>query len=229
MQSSDLLFDLGELELPIKKDEQIASVTQAMNQIIDTGKVPVVLGGDHLVKYSLMQSVKAKKPNTGILYIDAYPDTDPSQELYYGSILYHAIKELGYRPEKILILGLRQCTSAEVSGLEELGISYILASEFELASPREMSSKILEHFSFCTEVAVSIDLDTFDPAVAPAVEAPLKKQRRLSWRSSRTSQPRQAMVGEQLKKSLPCFAHHFCCSTMLHTRCNHGIVGQTIQ
>lgn len=172
MDSSELLFDKGCLEVPDQKEEQIRTVTKATDQIIENGKVPIILGGDHLVKYSLMQSLIAKKPNTGVIYIDAHPDTDATKELYYGSILYHAVKGLGYAPENILILGLRQCNTREAMGLKELGVKYILASEFELNPPEEISSRILKHFSHVKEIAVSIDLDAFDPSVAPAVEAP---------------------------------------------------------
>lgn len=152
----------------------VQRVAQVVDALLDRGKVPVLLGGEHTIALGGVQGALRHAPDLWVLYLDAHADLRDS---YMGSPYSHA------------------CTArriAEVAPLVEVGVRSMSAPEARFA--REKGVPIFPWGpSFRAEdalawalarlgprVYISIDLDVLDPALMPAVGTP--EPGGLSWR-----------------------------------------------
>lgn len=92
-QDKDLLdlkvFDSGDLELRFGSPESALDDIEARTkEILDAGKLPIMLGGEHLVTLGIFRAVAKKYDNdVYILHFDAHADL---RDDYLGQQLSHA-------------------------------------------------------------------------------------------------------------------------------------------
>ncbi len=162
-QNKDLediaVFDSGDLLLPFGNTEAVLSMIEARTQeILDAGKMPVMLGGEHLVTLGAVRAMVKKYPDLHIIHFDAHADL---RDDYLGERLSHATV-------------LRRSWDLLGDGrIHQFGIRSGERSEFEFA---------LEHTDFHpfnvkdvldvvlalgdkVPVYVTLDLDVLDPSL----------------------------------------------------------------
>lgn len=162
-QNKDLediaVFDSGDLLLPFGNTEAVLSMIEARTQeILDAGKMPVMLGGEHLVTLGAVRAMVKKYPDLHIIHFDAHADL---RDDYLGERLSHATV-------------LRRSWDLVGDGrIHQFGIRSGERSEFEFA---------LEHTDFHpfnvkdvldvvlalgdkVPVYVTLDLDVLDPSL----------------------------------------------------------------
>ena len=82
------VHDAGDLELPFGAPEPVLDMIEAKAAaIFDDGKVPVLLGGEHLVTLGSVRAAVKRFPDLQILHFDAHADL---REEYLGETLSHA-------------------------------------------------------------------------------------------------------------------------------------------
>ena len=82
------VFDSGDLELCFGSAEQALSDIQARTEeILKAGKLPLLLGGEHLVTLGSVRAVAEQFPNLHIIHFDAHADL---RDDYLGARLSHA-------------------------------------------------------------------------------------------------------------------------------------------
>ena len=91
-QDKDLLdekvFDSGDLELCFGSAESsLEDIETRTRTILEDGKLPVLLGGEHLVTLGAVRAVLEKYPDLHIIHFDAHADL---REDYLGATLSHA-------------------------------------------------------------------------------------------------------------------------------------------
>jgi len=91
-QDKDLLdakvFDSGDLELCFGSAESALEDIEARTRtILEDGKMPILLGGEHLVTLGAVRAVFEKYPDLHIIHFDAHADL---REDYLGAKLSHA-------------------------------------------------------------------------------------------------------------------------------------------
>lgn len=91
-QDKDLLdynvFDSGDLELPFGSPEQaLLDIEDRTREILSDGKIPFMIGGEHLVTLGEFRAVAEKYPDVNIIHFDAHCDL---REDYLGVKLSHA-------------------------------------------------------------------------------------------------------------------------------------------
>lgn len=91
-QDKDLLdkniFDGGDLELCFGRAEAaLADIEQTAQRILDDGKLPFLMGGEHLVALGAFRAVLQKYPDVQVIHFDAHADL---RENYLGAQLSHA-------------------------------------------------------------------------------------------------------------------------------------------
>ena len=150
------LFDYGNLELPFgDKKNALRDITQFVKKVISDNKVPIMLGGEHLVTLASIKALAKKYKDLHVIHFDAHTDL---REEYLGESLSHAT--VIRRVHDILGDG-RINQFCIRSGLKE---------EFEWAKTHTN----LEKFTYKTlkkcvsnlknkEVYITIDLDCFRP------------------------------------------------------------------
>ena len=82
------VHDAGDLELPFGAPDRALEMIEAKAAaIFDDGKVPVLLGGEHLVTLGSVRAAVKRFPDLHIIHFDAHADL---REDYLGNPLSHA-------------------------------------------------------------------------------------------------------------------------------------------
>ena len=69
------VFDSGDLELPMGSAEKaLQQITERTATILQDGKLPFLLGGEHLVTLGAVRAVAAQYPDVHIIHFDAHAD-----------------------------------------------------------------------------------------------------------------------------------------------------------
>ena len=93
LQDKDLVddakvFDAGDIELPFGDPKPaLKMIERQARRILDDGKRPFLLGGEHLVTLGAFRAVLAKYPDLVVIHFDAHADL---REDYLGNPLSHA-------------------------------------------------------------------------------------------------------------------------------------------
>ncbi|ASA97108.1 MULTISPECIES: agmatinase [Anoxybacillus] len=155
-------FDAGDIPLPFGNAQRsLDMIEQFVDRILEAGKFPLGLGGEHLVSWPVMKAVYKKYPDLAIIHMDAHTDL---REHYEGEPLSHStpirkIAEL-IGPKNVYSFGIRSGMKEEFEWAKENGM-YI--AKFDVLEPLKEVLPTLAG----RPVYVTIDIDVLDPAHAP--------------------------------------------------------------
>lgn len=86
--SDTKVFDGGDLELCIGSQHRaLEEIEEYTDEIVNDGKIPFMIGGEHLVSLAPVKSVLKKYPNLHIIHFDAHTDL---RDEYLGEYFSHA-------------------------------------------------------------------------------------------------------------------------------------------
>ena len=159
------IHDAGDLELPFgAPDPALKMIETEAARILAAGKVPVLLGGEHLVTLGAVRAARAHHPDLHILHFDAHADLRAD---YLGNPLSHACVMrrchdlLG--DGRIFQFGIRSGTKEEFAFQ---GTGRVRAERF---AAKTLPSIVLPPQ---TPVYLTVDLDVLDPAEFPGTGTP---------------------------------------------------------
>mgnify|MGYP001222862236 CR=1 FL=1 len=155
-------FDAGDLLLPFgNAAKSLDIIGEYVRGVLADGKIPVGLGGEHLVSWPVIREVHRKYPDLAVIHIDAHADL---RDQYEGEPLSHSTPlrkaaELIDGPN-VYQFGIRSGSREEWAYAKEAGIRF---HPFDVAEPlkRELPSLAGR------PVYVTIDIDVLDPSAAP--------------------------------------------------------------
>lgn len=82
------IFDFGDLELPFGNTEKVLEVIRNFTEtLLNDKKIPVMLGGEHLITLATVQALAKRYPDLHIIHFDAHTDL---REEYLGEALSHS-------------------------------------------------------------------------------------------------------------------------------------------
>ena len=168
--------------------EEVNSASQKVNsivyntakEILDKGKIAVLVGGDHSSPFGLIKAVSEKYPETGILHIDAHADLRKSYEGFtysHASIMYNVINEID-----------------GISKLVQIAVRDLCEEEYEYANKNDkitmFSDNLLKESKYngtktwkaqCDEIInqlpaqvyISFDIDGLSPLYCPNTGTPV--------------------------------------------------------
>ena len=154
------VFDCGDLELCFGSSESaLNDIEEQTEKILNDGKLPLMIGGEHLVTYGAVKAVFKKYPDLQIIHFDAHADL---RDDYLGVKLSHACV-------------LRRCHGLVGDGkIHQFCIRSGERDEFKFAAEHTD----MHRFNFdglkeaCEELSknntpvyFTIDLDCLDPSV----------------------------------------------------------------
>src|SRR5918993_56372 len=130
----------------------------AVRKILERGAMPVVLGGDHAVNIPCVRAFSAEPP-IHIVQIDAHLDFVDVR---------HGVREGHGNPMR------RAAEQAHVTGLTQLGIRNVssTAREGYEDARRRGTEGVLDLIPLGGRYYVTIDIDAFDPSIAPGTGTP---------------------------------------------------------
>ncbi len=154
------IHDAGDLELPFgAPDQALAQIEAEAGRILDAGKIPFLLGGEHLVTLGAVRAAVKRYPKLCILHFDAHADL---REDYLGVKLSHACV-------------MRRCHELVGDGrIWQFGIRSGTREEFAFmragrvtTEPFTLNTLHKLEFPAGTPVYLTVDLDVIDPSEFP--------------------------------------------------------------
>ncbi|WP_144503065.1 agmatinase [Bacillus pumilus] len=155
-------FDAGDIPLPFgNAQKSLDLIEEYVDSILEKGKFPLGMGGEHLVSWPVFRAMHKKYPDLAIIHMDAHTDL---REEYEGEPLSHStpIRKVAglIGPENVFSFGIRSGMKEEFEWAKEAGMHI---SKFEVLEPlKKVLPKLKGH-----PVYVTIDIDVLDPAHAP--------------------------------------------------------------
>jgi len=159
------IFDGGDLELPFGNTCRVLErIEEFTERILKDGKLPLMIGGEHLVTLGAVRAVVNHYPDLHVLHFDAHTDL---REEYLGEQLSHAtvmrrVWELT-GDSKIYQFGIRSGERCEFAFARE----HTVLQKFNLNGFGKAVEKLKG-----IPVYLSLDLDVLDPAVFPGTGTP---------------------------------------------------------
>ncbi len=159
------LSDIGDIEFPFgNKDATLEVIKTVTREIVTDGKKPLVVGGEHLISFPVVESLYKKYPDLHIIHFDAHTDL---REDYMGETLSHAtvLKRIWdvLGDGKIYQFGIRSGTKEEFEWAKE----HLYLEKF---SADTLSSKVEELKG--KPIYLTVDLDVLDPSVFAGTGTP---------------------------------------------------------
>ncbi|MEE0973041.1 MAG: agmatinase, partial [Paludibacteraceae bacterium] len=139
-------------------------VQQEVTTLLNDGKFPVTIGGNHTVSIGAIRAMAQKYNNLTVLQLDAHSDLRPS---YEGSELNHAcVMNRAAEVAKITQVGIRSQCVEELPFFEKDRLFYA----HQIFDNNQWQAKAID--TLTENVYVTIDLDVFDPSVLPSTGTP---------------------------------------------------------
>lgn len=160
-------FDAGDLVLPIGNTvKSLRCIRDFVQEVLGLGKLPLALGGEHLVTWAIIQEMYKVYPDLVVLHFDAHSDLckEYGGEPLSHATPFHKITDL-VGGENVYQFGIRSMTKEERRYAKEAGNHFY---PFEVMEPLRACLPSLSGRS----VYVSIDIDVLDPAYAPGTGTP---------------------------------------------------------
>ena len=141
----------------------------ALEEELDRGRTPFVLGGDHAITPALVAAFARRGP-LHVVQWDAHPDMYP---------------DFGGNPDSHACVAARLLELPQVAGLTQIGIRTETPVQREVreaaggrvvqipAWAAERRGALLSHLPGDAAIYLTFDMDGFDPAFAPAVAHPV--------------------------------------------------------
>ncbi|AQU80349.1 MULTISPECIES: agmatinase [Planococcus] len=155
-------FDAGDIPLPFGNPEKsLVEIETYVHTLLADEKIPMGMGGEHLVSLPVMKAVASKYDDLAIIHFDAHTDL---RENYEGEEYSHStpIRKIADHigPKNVYSFGIRSGMKEEFDWAKENGMHL---SKFEVLEPLKEVLPTLEG----RNVYVTIDMDVLDPAHAP--------------------------------------------------------------
>ncbi|MGE4289219.1 MAG: agmatinase family protein [Salinivirgaceae bacterium] len=149
----------------------------AAKALLEKGKIPAVVGGEHSVPLGLLQAFSEKYAEYGVLHIDAHMDLRESFEGFtysHASIFNNAVK-LGY-VKNLVQVGIRDFCEQEVEFAKEYKVQVfydyqIQQNKYKNLNWHEQCEQIIEKLP--QKVYISFDIDGLDPQLCPNTGTPV--------------------------------------------------------
>ena len=157
-----------------------AFVEKHTRAVLDEGKIPGLVGGEHSVPYGAIKAVAERYPGVGILHIDAHMDCRDAFEGFawsHASILHNVLSRVP-GVGKVVQVGIRDFSEGELEFARSQGDRVV--THFDDAWGEEMLRG--RPFSELARLAVevlprtvylSFDIDALDPSLCPSTGTPV--------------------------------------------------------
>src|SRR6267142_6524950 len=210
------IFTLPEMEFPFASmDDVVKEIRRVSGEIVNRGKFPLILGGEHSITPAVVAAVAEKYPGVSVLQLDAHADL---RESFMGTPHNHACAMRR-------TLEFARTTQVAIRSLspEEAAAAPTLATEifydFNMRANADWIDRVVDSLS--EHFYVTIYVDGLDPAIMPATGTP--EPGGLSWYETlallRRVIERRTVVGCDIVELSPMPGHvapNFLCAKLVY-------------
>ncbi|MEL4106387.1 agmatinase [Oscillospiraceae bacterium WX1] len=159
------VFDAGDLELPFGDTQKALAQIEALALgVFDDGKIPVMLGGEHLVTLGAVHAAFKHHPDLCLIHFDAHADLRDDYlgvSLSHASVIRRCHDFLG--DGRIFQFGIRSGDKSEF--LFSGGHTHL--QKFDFTGLSDVLAALRDK-----PVYLTVDLDVLDPSVFPGTGTP---------------------------------------------------------
>ena len=196
--------DLGNVtaeipEIAVVSDEHARYLTEILatcsqiatrvRDIASSGRMPLVLGGDHSIAMGTLAGMHAAHGPGGVLWIDAHgdlnrPETSPSGNVH-GMPLAAALGACGFSLDgfdgppwvdsaRVALVGVRSLDPGEKDLVKDKGIAVFTIADLDRRGVAAIMREAIDVVRGPGFVHLSLDVDVCDPEIAPGVGTPVR-------------------------------------------------------
>src|SRR5579884_1776215 len=172
-----------------------AKLAETVESVVEGGKFPLVLGGDHSVAVGTISGIgnafQQRGESIGLIWIDAHadmntPESSPSGNIHgmpLACLVGYGPEELtglyGFHPkvapENVVIVGLRDVDQTERPHVRGFGVHAFTMRDIDERGMRSVMDEAIRLATAGTAgFHLSLDMDFVDPADAPGVGTPVR-------------------------------------------------------
>jgi agmatinase len=159
------VFDAGDLELPFGGPERALSMIEEQAEtIFADGKLPAMLGGEHLVTLGAVRAAARRYPGLAIIHFDAHADLRDEylgEHLSHASVMRRCWELIG--DDSLYQFGIRSGDREEF----RWGKGHVFTNRYNFDGLEDICRLLAGR-----PVYFSLDLDVLDPSVFPGTGTP---------------------------------------------------------
>jgi agmatinase len=167
------LHDLGDLHISTDTEKTLERIALVIKDVIEAGKTPVTIGGEHTITFGVMKGLGKKASETALVSFDAHLDL---RDEFMGLKLSHTtfMRRINeeVKPAKIMEVGTRAVCKEELAYAKKAGIEFFTTQQIRNDGSQSVIKELREKLAKHKNVYLSIDMDVLDPAYVPAVQNP---------------------------------------------------------
>jgi agmatinase len=167
------LHDLGDLHISTDTEKTLERIALVIKEIVEAGKTPVTIGGEHAITLGIMKGLENKASKTALVSFDAHLDL---RDEFMGLKLSHTtfMRRINeeVKPAKIIEVGTRAVCKEELAYAKKAEIEFFTTQQIRNEGNESIIKKLKEKLAKYKSIYLSIDMDVLDPAYAPAVQNP---------------------------------------------------------
>ncbi|HMK45073.1 MAG TPA: agmatinase [Methanocella sp.] len=169
------VHDMGNCDTCVDVDGTLEEVYQASKQIVDAGKIPIMMGGEHSLSYPCVKSLAEKKGKIGMVVMDAHCDLRTEYrgvKNNHACVSRHVIDD-GLVDDGYVTIGIRSGPREEWEYIRENKDIRAYTSEhvFEKGIIAVLGDAD-RYLKDCNTIYLSLDMDAIDPSYAPGLGTP---------------------------------------------------------
>jgi len=166
------IHDAGNLDVSADTAETLNRLELVAKEILESGKTPVFIGGEHTITLGIVKALK-KVENLTVVSFDAHLDL---RDEYLGVKTSHTtfmrrINKI-IKPKSIIEVGTRAVCQEELEYAEKENVKFLTSLQILKEGVELAKEKMKELLVDTEKVYLTVDLDVLDPAYAPAVQNP---------------------------------------------------------
>ncbi len=170
--------DLGDVPInTFHLPKSVDIIEQHYRPIVNSGCIPLTLGGDHTIVLPILRAVAAKHGPVALIHVDAHADVNEDmfgEPLAHGTPFRRAVEEGLLQGQKVWQIGLRGSgySAEDFDWPRQQGFTIVPAHEVWWQSLAPLMARIRETIGPDTPTYLSFDIDGIDPAYAGGTGTP---------------------------------------------------------
>ena len=170
--------DTGDVVLnPYNLLESVERIEQHFNAVVESGSIPLSLGGDHTITLPILRALARKHGPMALVHVDAHADINDrmfGEKVAHGTIFRRAIEEGLVDPSRMIQIGLRATGygADDFDWSREQGVQVVTAEECWYKSLAPLMDRLRDRIGPDVPTYLSFDIDGLDPSVAPGTGTP---------------------------------------------------------
>ena len=201
------------------------AINAAVQNIVDAGAVPIVLGGDHSIAYPDIAAVASRhdRGSLAVVQLDTHADTATDVwgvQWSHGSPFRNLVDKEVIPGTRLVQVGLRGYWPfpKEFAWMRETGVRWHRMDEIFERGIDAVIADVLVEIADASAVFLSVDIDVLDPAYAPGTGTPEPggMTTRELLRAVRALTARRGLAGMEVVEVSPPYDHASITSLAAH-------------